>query len=318
MPVAQRCLCLLILAGTCFAGDSWAQDCCPNVRSRVRIVNPTHCHRCQRAMPQCSCAQPMLAQPIIPACPTVNPCPTFVPQTTMRPVYETQYRPQQVVTNRTVVETQYRTEAYAETVPVQTYQNVTVDEGQWQQVWVSKPVVKQVAQTTYQQRMNCRTVPQQVTRVIPQVSTTMVPYQTVRYVAEQTCVPSTTMNSIPSLSAYPFPATAMAYNSPVTPASPYAYQPTPAFNTAAIPSSAYDTTPSTSAPVPDARYLDVPNSSPYNSMRPESDYLTPQPVPRRGAPTSYADDIAPRVSSASGRFSGVPSAAAVWRATSVR
>ncbi|MDB5391630.1 MAG: hypothetical protein JWM11_7276, partial [Planctomycetaceae bacterium] len=181
MPVAQRCLLMLVLVGTCFAGDGWAQDYRSVVRTRTRTVTRTgggHCHRCQRALPQCGCAQPMLTQPIIPTCPVIQPAPVMVPQTTMQPVYETQYRPQQVVTNRTVVETQYRTEAYAETVPVQSFQQVTVDEGQWQQVWVAKPVTKQIAQTTYQQRMNCRTVPQQVTRVIPQVSTTMVPYQT--------------------------------------------------------------------------------------------------------------------------------------------
>jgi len=317
MPVAQRCLLLVILVGTCFAGDGLAQECCNNTRSRVRIVTRTNCHRCRRAVSQCSCAQPMMVQPMIsqPICPVIQPAPVMVPQTTMRPVYETKYRPQQVVTNRTVVETQYRTEAYAETVPVQTVRNVTVDEGQWQQVWVAKPVVKQVAETSYQQRMNCRTVPQQVTRIVPQVSTTMVPYQTVRYVAQQTCVPTmgTTMNTIPSLSAYPFPATSTAFNSSASNLAPYAYQPTPAYNTAALPSSAYDISPS-SSPVPDARYLDVPSTSNYGT---ESNYVPPQAVPRR-QPTSYADDIAPRVSSASGRFSGVPSAAAVWRATSVR
>lgn len=319
MPVAQRCLMMLALIGTCFAGDGWAQDCCPNVRSRVRIVNRVHCHRCQRSVPQCACSAPMLTQPIIPTCPIPVPAPVMVPQTTMEPVYETKYRPQQVVTNRTVVETQYRTESFAETVPVQTVRNVTVDEGHWQQVWVAKPVVKQVAQTSYQQRMNCRTVPQQVTRVVPQVSTTMVPYQSVRYVARQQCVPSfgSTMNTVPSLSAYPFPATNTAYSPMPTETSPYAYQPTPAYTTAAAPSPLYDTAPS-SQPVPDARYLEVPQSSNYGSSRSDLDYAPPQAVPRRGTPTSYADDIAPRVSSASGRFTGVPSAAAVWRATSTR
>jgi hypothetical protein len=322
MPVAQRCLLMLVLLGTCFTGDGWAQDYRSVVRSRVRIVNRTgggHCHRCQQALPQCGCAQPMLTQPIIPSCPVIQPAPLMVPQTTMQPIYETKYRPQQVMTNRTVVETQYRTESYAETVPVQSFQQVTVDEGQWQQVWVAKPVTKQIAQTTYQQRMNCRTVPQQVTRVVPQVSTTMVPYQTVRYVARQSCVPSAGMmlNSVPALSAYPFPATSSAYlTQPMGDQSPYAYQPPPAFSTALAPSSPYDTAPINN-PVPDAQYLDVP-LTPAISVSPASQNFTPaQAIPRRSAPSSYADDIAPRVSSAAGRFTA-PSAAAVWRATSVR
>jgi hypothetical protein len=248
----------------------------------------------------------------------------MVPQTTMRPVYETQYRPQQIVTNKTVVETQYRTEQYAETVPVQTMRQVTVDEGQWQQVWVAKPVTKQVAETSYQQRMACRTVPQQVCRVVPQVSTTMVPYRTVRYVAEQTCVPGclpttgTTLNITPAMSAYAYPTVSTAFSTQPVGASPYAYQSSTAFSTAAAPSSAYDTAP-VHNPVPDARFMDVPNSPPSRSASTEFDTTPTLAIPRRAQPTSYAEDAAaPRVSSASGRFTGVPSAAAVWRATSTR
>jgi hypothetical protein len=328
MLAAQRCLLVLVLFGTCFTGDSWAQDYRSVVKTRTRIVNRGgHCHRCQKESSQCNCAQPiqsapMITQPIISNCPVIQPAPMMVPQTTMRPVYETQYRPQQVVTNRTVVETQYRSEAYAETVPVQTMKQITVDEGQWQQVWVAKPVTKQIAETTYQQRMACRTVPQQVTRVVPQVSTTMVPYQTVRYVAQQTCVPTcdpgtgTTMNITPAMSAYSFPNISTAFATQSFGTSPYAYQTPASFSTASIPAPAYDTAP-TRSPVPDARYLDVPNSS-SNSSSSDFDTTPAQPIPRRAEPTSFADDISPRVSSAAGRFTGVPSAAAVWRATSTR
>ena len=297
MAVAQRCLLLLVVIGTCYQGHGWAQDCGPNchtrIRSRVKII--TRCHRCQRAVTDCGCTAPMMVQPIIPA------APLMVPQTTMHPVYETKYCPQRVVTNRTVTETQYRAESYTETVPVQTTENITVDEGHWQQVWVAKPVTKQICKTAYTQRVGCRTVPHQVTKVIPEVSTTMVPVQTVRYVARQTCVPAcptnpcppgvgTTMNAFPTLSSYPMPS--------------------PTYSTAYVPPPAYDTAPSAS-PVPDARYMDVPASAPT--------YGQPQAVPRRGTPTSYADELAPRISAA-GRFSRpAPSAAAVWRSnTAVR
>ena len=305
MAIAQRCLLLAVLFGTCYAGHGWAQDCpdC-HTRIRTRVKTVTRCHRCQRATP-CNCVAPMISEPIIPA------APLMIPQTTMQPVYETKYCPQRVVTNRTVVETQYRAEAYTETVPIQTTENVTVDEGHWQQVWVAKPVTKQICKTAYTQRTACRTVPQQVTRVIPEVSTTMVPVQTVRYVARQTCVPAcppsnpcppstvgTTMSSYPSLSSYPMPSPAVTTN--YSPTISTAYAPTPAYDSAPV-----------SNPVPAARYLDTPSS---NSQIDHS-YSPPQPVPRRSTqPTSYADELAPRVSAA-GHFSRpAPSAAAVWRA----
>lgn len=296
MAVAQRCLLILVLFGSCYQGHGWAQDCGPNchsrIKSRVKIVN--RCHRCSRAMPNCGCAMPMITAPIIPE------VPMMVPQTTMQPVYETKYCPKQIVTNRVVTETAYRAEAYTETVPVQTTENITVDEGHWQQVWVAKPVTKQICKTVYTQRQACRTVPYQVNKVIPEVTTTMVPYQSVRYVARQTCVPAcvpgvgSTMNSFPALSSYPLPS-----------------QP---LNTAYAPP-AYDSTPSYN-PVPDARYMDPPTPAvPSYNRAPEPQYSAPQAIPRRAQPTSYADNLAPRVSAA-GRFGAPPSAASVWRANS--
>ncbi len=303
MAITQRCLFMAILLGTCYAGHSWAQDCGPDchtrIRSRVKIVN--RCHRCQREAPMCGCPAPVMTAPIIPA------APLMVPQTTMQPVYETKYCPQRVVTNRTVVETQYRAEAYTETVPIQTTENITVDEGHWQQVWVAKPVTKQICKTAYTQRTACRTVPHQVTRTIPQVSTTMVPIQTVRYVARQTCVPAcppdgigSTMSAYPALSSYPMPA------SPSTFSTAYAPPPTPAYDSAPI-----------SNPVPAARYLDTPTAAPAASSQLDHSYSPPQSVPKRGAqPMSYAEELAPRVSAA-GHFSRpAPTAAAVWRANS--
>ncbi len=297
MAIAQRCLLFLVLVGCGYQGHGWAQDCGPDchsrIKSRVKIVN--RCHRCRREVHSCGCAAPMMTAPILPE------IPMMVPQTTMHPVYETKYCPKQIVTNRVVTETQYRAEAYTETVPVQTTENITVDEGHWQQVWVARPVTKQICKTVYQQRAACRTVPHQVSKVIPEVTTTMVPYQSVRYVARQTCVPActpgvgTTMSTLPALSSYPLPSQS--------------------YNTAYVPR-AYDASP-VSNPVPDARYLDSPTPAPtYNSSQFDQQYSPPQAIPRRASqPTSYADNIAPRVSAA-GRFGAAPSAANVWRANS--
>ena len=101
-----------------------------------------------------------------------------------RPVVSTHLQARQVTTYCDVNETQMRSQQVVENVPVTTCKNVTVDEGGYQMVWVSKPVTKQVAQTVMQQRVKTVAVPVQVTRRVPQVSTQMVPVQTVQYVNE--------------------------------------------------------------------------------------------------------------------------------------
>ncbi len=125
------------------------------------------CRRCQSShhhTANCRCQTPR---------PVVN---CQVPQ----PVIETQMVPQQVMTYRNEVVTQYRQEAITQNVPVTTYQNVTVDEGGYQMVYVSKPVTKQVPQIVYQPQTSYRSVPYQMTRQVPQLVTQMVPQQVVR------------------------------------------------------------------------------------------------------------------------------------------
>src|SRR5215831_17812410 len=108
--------------------------------------------------------------------------PAVVPQTTYQPVIETQYAQQPVLQQRDVLATEYRTEPVIETIPATVVENVTVDEGSYQTVWVPRLTTKAVARTTYQSRTAYRTVPYQVSRRISEYATQAVPYQTVRYI----------------------------------------------------------------------------------------------------------------------------------------
>jgi hypothetical protein len=183
----------------------------------------------------------------------------------MQPVVETRYRQEQVVTARSVVETHYRNEAYTETVPVTAFDNVTVDEGGYQQVWVPKIVCKQVPKTVYQQRQACRTVPYQVSKCVPEISTRTVPFQTVRYVATNPCPPGTTGNlsTMPALSNYPLPPTSYVPSVPAYTAPAYA-APSPSLSRPTLPGAGPSLgTPQSGgiAPVPDPRFIDTPEAS---------------------------------------------------------
>jgi len=115
-------------------------------------------------------------------CPAPAPAVQVVPQTTYQPVVETQYAQQPVLQQRDVIATEYRTEPVLETVPATVVENVVVDEGSYQTVWVPRLTTKAVARTTYQTRTAYRTTPYQVTRRVSEYATQTVPYQTVRYV----------------------------------------------------------------------------------------------------------------------------------------
>jgi hypothetical protein len=53
---------------------------------------------------------------------------------------------------------QYQQQAIVRQVPVTTFQNLTVDRGSYQTVWVPRPVTQQIAQTTIQSQVNYHTV----------------------------------------------------------------------------------------------------------------------------------------------------------------
>ena len=156
---------LLLVAGAAFL------SVLPDVADACGCLRRHRCHlhrRCCRV-----CAQP----------PQACRCTTF------QPVLETHYTEQRFITYRTVPEVHYRKEQFMTKVPVTAYENVTVDEGSFQKVWVPKLVNKQVPRTVLQDQLQERTVPYQVNRQVPQISSRLVPQQTVRYVPRQTrCV----------------------------------------------------------------------------------------------------------------------------------
>ncbi|MFN7805924.1 MAG: hypothetical protein ACK5TO_18045 [Planctomycetaceae bacterium] len=119
------------------------------------------CQACQLPPARCACQRPVL-----------------------RPVVETQYTRRPVVREREEVSTAYRREAVRERVPTTVLEDVTVDEGGYQTVWVPKLTTKQVARTVYQTRTSYRSVPYQVTRRVPEYACEVVPEQVVRYVPE--------------------------------------------------------------------------------------------------------------------------------------
>lgn len=205
-------------------------------------------------------------------------CTAAVPQASCQAVVETQYTQQPVLQQRDVQTTEYRNEAVTETVPSTIYENVLVDEGSYQSVWVPRLTTKSVARTVYQTRTSCRTVPYQVTRRISEYATQTVPYQTVRYVP---VTPGTTLSALPY--SYGLPATTAA-------APPLAAPYQPLASTAA----------GTPVPVPDPRFAGAPST----------------PITPRAASNLDAGKMSSSLQSADrgpSLFAPAPSAAQVWR-----
>jgi hypothetical protein len=209
-------------------------------------------------------------------CPTPTPAVQVAPQTTYQPVIETQYAQQPVLQQRDVIATEYRTEPVLETVPATVVENVVVDEGSYQTVWVPRLTTKTVARTTYQSRTAYRTVPYQVSRRISEYATQTVPYQTVRYVPTTgsalayTTIPGYTTAILPPVYAGTTIAATPNFPTPIASA----------------------VTGSTSGLVPPARYADTP-STPIN--------------PRSASNIGRLSD------SRSSLFVPAPSAAQVWQ-----
>jgi hypothetical protein len=226
------------------------------------------CRTCRHPCGRCNCQAPT------------------VPQTAYQPVIETQYAQQPVLQQRDVVATEYRNEAVLETVPATVVENVTVDEGGYQTVWVPRLTTRAVARTTYQTRTAYRTVPYQVTRRVSEYGTQSVPYQTVRY--------------------FPTNGTAIGYST--SPAYASTMLP-PVYTNGAIVSGTYptlaagSTSSSATASVPDARYAD----SPVTPIAPRSASSAGR-FDSRFSDTRSADR-GPSL------FIPAPSAAQVWRST---
>lgn len=124
----------------------------------------------------------------------------------------------QVPQQRDVVTTEYRNEAITETVPSTIYENVMVDEGGYQTVWVPRLTTRSVARTIYQARTSYRTVPYQVTRRINDFGIQAAPAQTVRLAPTTS---GSTLSALPSSSyivpplAIPSAPTSIASGTPV-------------------------------------------------------------------------------------------------------
>jgi hypothetical protein len=217
-----------------------------------------------------------------------NPsAPAIVPQTTYQPIVETQYVQQPVLQQRDVVATEYRTEPVVETVPATVVENVTVDEGSYQSVWVPRQTTKSVARTTYESRTSYRTVPYQVTRRVSEYATQTIPYQTVRYVP---ATGNALADSSPSGFSTAFSTPTYSGSSLVTGASPNIASAYPTPVSSPIFGSA------TSGLVPASRYADAPAT----------------PITPRGAATASRNSnrTADRGTSL---FVPAPSAALVWQ-----
>lgn len=225
-------------------------------------------------------------------------CHCATPQTAYQPVIETQYAQQPVWQQRDVVATEYRNEQTLETVPTTVMENVTVDEGGYQTVWVPRLTTKAVARTVYQTRTACRTVPYQVTRRVNECTTQTVPYQSVRYVPSNgtaigySGTPGYAMSSFPpshsyggiASGSYPTLATSRITPTPVV-------------------GSSIGMTPI--GRMPESRFAEAP----VTPITPRSAAISPR---WHGHALDY------RTADRSSQFVPAPSAAQVWRSTAIR
>lgn len=216
--------------------------------------------------------------------------PPPVTQTYVQPVVSTQYRQQQQISYQDVAQTEYRQEAYYQSVPVTTYENVTVDEGGYQQVWVPKLVTKTVAKQGYQTQLSQRTVPYQVTRRIPQVTTRLIPEQRISYQSSYTTSYLPSVYTTYNTALLPPLTTPIIAAAPIT--APLAAQPIPR-----------RTASSSVAPVPDPEFDE--------SGRPLSASRTTT-IPRRTASNDRYDGYRDSAQTAK-KFVPAPSAATVWQ-----
>jgi hypothetical protein len=242
------------------------------------------CKTCRQPCCRCTCR--------------TSTCATVVPQTAYQPVIETQYAQQPVLQQRDVLTTEYRTEPVTETVPATVVENMLVDEGSFQTVWVPRLTTKAIARTTYQSRTSYRTVPYQVSRRISEYGMQTVPYQTVRHIP--TTGSSLSYSGSPGLSTAFLPP--IYSGSPiVSGSSPTLASSSPIFPT---PSSSIYPVPSTSAIatsagslVPEPRYADTP-ATPIK--------------PRSASNTGRSSDFR-SADRGTSLFVPAPSAALVWQ-----
>ena len=256
-----------------------------------------------------NCASPQIAAPC------GQPICTCRTQT-LRPVTQIRLRARQVVLHRDVPTIQYHQQPVVEQVPMTQHQNVTVDAGQYQMVWVPKLVTQQLAHTVYVPRTSYRTVSRIVNQRVSQVQTQYVPEQTVSY------VPQTTQFTFQP-GGTPMFAQLPTQQVPMT---AYAASPWVNASTAGLPfptTTARSTFPVAAAPVtagvaPLTATASRTNDNLYRSnLVPEASSLD---LPTNGSIDEFEIEL-PRyrsAASAQNRFVPAPSAAAVWRSSMIR
>lgn len=194
---------------------------------------------------------------------------------------------------RDVAATEYRTEAVVETVPATVVENVTVDEGSFQTVWVPRLTTKAVARTTYQTRTAYRSVPYQVTRRVSDCVTPGGSYQA--------GLGSPASGGL--IGSYPLPTYASSIGTPVYGRGSIAAGSYPTLATTPIYPTPVASAPGAATGVPDARYADTP----VTSIAPRGSTSTSR------FSTSASDNrTADRGPSL---FVPAPSAAQVWRSS---
>ena len=278
---------------------------------------PAPCGSCHRN--PCGC-QPVSQPPIV------------IPQTVMQ--QRTIMQPQQITvpqtTYRDVVRTEFRTQAELQSTPVTRFKTVAVDEGAFQQVWVSRVVQKQVPETVLEQRTVYKQVPYQVTQRVPETVYTTQMQMVPRVVSQPVQINSACnpygngVIGAPAVSWNSYP-TSMIGSSSLSPIATYqsSYPPSdrpmigsiPSYSTPSYSSPTYSTPTYSigSNPVSLGRELQPLHSA---STYPIDGSLNPVPDPRfLDTPHGHSSDRSPsalrpvepvRTSSRSGMFVPVP------------
>lgn len=136
----------------------------------------------------------------------------IVPQSTMIP--------QPVITYQNVPKTVMRQEAVQVQIPTTTYQQVSVDEGGYQQVWVPRMVTKTVPRTVMTTQVQYRQVPQTVYEQVPQISSvgsSMAFGSSYPIATPTTVTPTTDINTHVPMNPVPVPMGDTAVAPPATP-----------------------------------------------------------------------------------------------------
>lgn len=271
MTLVKRVAVMIGVLSVAVPATSWA--CLPGLFCGMpfgHCICPP-CVTCHLPPPSCICVVPVV--PVIPVVPV---------QTTLRPVVQTQYRQEQVVTYRDVPTIQHRREAFIEQVPVTAYERVT------ETVYVPQQVTKMVPRTVLQPQTRYRDVAYQVNQRVAETQTRLVPQQTVSYVPEVRQAASCAGSFGPTSYIPPAaPAAAIPTMPPIT-VSPGRVSENPAFTPGRVSENPAYT------PVP--QYPDVPTTNTsWQTIAPRAQSNLAPPSPARGA------------------FRPAPSAAAVWQ-----